>query len=101
MTPSTLLQAQFETIDNYFIYLTKYGYMSDIRVYQILAVVLLIDSIEFFSDFVDDNYIASIENILRKADCCNCAINWNDYKSATTRPYYIFVNSEEEESSSE
>lgn len=74
----TPAEIQFDILGNYFEYLTSTGYLNDVRTSQLLVAVLLLDTIDFFADYIDDAYIEKIEKYLRKSKCCNCAIRWED-----------------------
>lgn len=70
----TPAEIQADILNNYFNYIASTGYMDDARTSQLLTGVLLLDTIEFFADYIDKDYIEKIEKYLRKSRCCNCAI---------------------------
>ena len=70
-------EIQADILNNYFSYIASTGYMDDARTSQLLTGVLLLDTIEFFADYIDKDYIEKIEKYLRKSRCCNCAIRFD------------------------
>lgn len=87
MEKETLQGIQFDTLDTYFSTLAQLGYLDDRRVAQIVTAVLLIDTLDFFKDYVTDDYMRQVEHILRSLKCCNCAIDWDEYKSVNHPAY--------------
>ena len=73
----TPAEIQADILSVYFKHLASFGYLDNARTIQLLTAVLLLDTIEFFSDYVDSIYINKIERYLRKAQCCNCSIKFS------------------------
>lgn len=78
----TPAEIQADMLDIYFKHLASYGYMDENRSMALLTGILLLDTLDFFSEYADDEYKEKIEGYLRKMNCCHCAIRW--HKVTTT-----------------
>lgn len=61
-------------IDNYYCYLQEYGYLAPPATTQVLFATLLLDTFDFFKEYITVEYQLDVCNIMRKLDCCNCVI---------------------------
>lgn len=78
---------QKDIIDNYYNRLKSYGYLNVGRTMQTLFSVLLLDTVGMFAEFIDSAYKQDIDKIMRRLDCCGCALVWS--KNNASQPFYI------------
>lgn len=69
---------QKKILDNYFSYLQNHGYISPWKVQRVAFAVMLLDSINTFSTFIDDSFKHDVDKVMRKLNCCDCQISWNE-----------------------
>ena len=73
----TPAEIQADMLDVYFKHLATFGYLDDAHTTTLLTGILLLDMLDYFSDYTDDTFKEKIEQYLRKTNCCHCAIRWH------------------------
>ena len=74
-------------IDNYFKQLRNLGYLDIKKTNQILFSLLLLDSVLMFSDYITNDFKHDVDRIMRKLECCSCAISWSSENLES--PFYV------------
>lgn len=61
-------------LDNYFCYLQEYGYLTPPTTIGVLFADMLLNTFDYFSDYITSEFQTDVSNIMMKLDCCNCVI---------------------------
>lgn len=82
-----LQTVQKDILDHYFATLQREGYMNMRKVNQVVFSVLLLDAISMFNDYITGEFKHDVDVMMRKLDCCNCSISWNNANLSS--PFYV------------
>lgn len=78
---------QKDILDNYFAQLRNYGYINPLKAKQAVFAVLLLDAINMLGDFLTADFKYDVDVIMRRLNCCNCAISWS--KATLAQPFFV------------
>lgn len=74
---NNICNIQLDTLDSYFEYLEFNGYLKDSEVNKIVTAVLLVDTLEYFKDFLTKDFVDNVNRILKELDCCSCFVTFD------------------------
>lgn len=78
---------QKNILDTYFAKLQRYGYVGSKELKQVVFSVLLLDAVSIFRNYLTSSFKKDIDRIMRRLDCCNCAVSWSEL--IVSNPFYI------------